>query len=57
MWNAFSGYQDIYGKPPPARKVRKVTAYLMAVNEYEHELQEEQEREIEEARRKAERGY
>jgi hypothetical protein len=37
----------------PARKVARVTQYLRAQNEYEHELIEEQRKKQEEAERKA----
>ena len=52
MWNAFAGYRDIYGKSPPDRLVRRVRLYLMARNEYEYELYEQQQAEIEDMKRK-----
>jgi hypothetical protein len=40
----------------PARKVKRITAYLQAQNEYEYEQQQEQERKIEEAERERDRA-
>lgn len=39
----------------PARKVKRVTQYLQAQNEYEYEQQQEQQRKIEEAERERDR--
>jgi hypothetical protein len=39
----------------PARKVRRITLYLMEQNKYENELQQEQQRKMEEAERERER--
>jgi len=52
VWNAFAGYRDIYGKPPPDRLVRRVRMYLVARNEYEYELYAQQQAEIEDMKRK-----
>lgn len=56
MWNAFAGYQDIYGKPPPARLVQRVRLLLSARNEVEYEQYQEQQAKLEEAERDRERG-
>lgn len=56
MWNAFAGYLDIYGEPPPARKVRRVTLYLQEQNRYEYEQSLEQQRKLEDAERERDRN-
>lgn len=51
MWNAFAGYRDVYGHLPTAREVNRVRTYLVAKNEHEYELYEEQQEEIAEMKR------
>lgn len=52
MWNAFAGYRDVYGRLPSARQVNRVRAYLLAKNEHEYELYEQQQEELEEIKRR-----
>jgi len=51
VWNAFSGYRDVYGTLPPARKVRRVRLYLAARNERQAELEAQKMQEIEDIKR------
>ena len=48
MWRAFGGYQQVYGRLPPATKVKRVRLWLFALAEREAEeaahQQEENER-------------
>jgi len=49
VWAAFGGREQMLAAP--ARKVRRVTQYLQAQNEYEYEQSREQERKLDEAER------
>ena len=49
MWAAFGGREQMLAAP--MRKVRRVTQYLQARNEYEYEQSREQQRKMEEAER------
>lgn len=46
------GYRDVYGQLPPATQVHRVRAYLIAKNEYEYELYQQQQEELDEIKRK-----
>ena len=50
MWNSFAGYRDVYGHLPTASEVNRVRMYLVAKNEYEYELYEQQQAELEDMR-------
>jgi len=55
VWNAFSGYTDVYGELPTDEEVQRVRIYLVELSKYEKELQDKAEQEREETRRKLER--
>lgn len=56
VWQAFGGYQAIYGGLPPAQLVRRVRVWLAALNEKELEDEAEQRKQQEAWERENERA-